>query len=336
GSGCSSTDTASEHSADEGGGGGSGPPGDPPSGSGPPPGPPPGPAEAAFRRLRCQRVLARRDGVFRPAVVKQLRRGHDLGVQFAGDRGITFLEGGLLWGDPPQVVLDATPPAGALGVGTAVCARLDPQETLYRPGTVVEVSAKPPSYRVRFAPPPPAPPVWVPRSGLRLLRPPWPPQGPPDPPRPEEDEEPPLPRGPEDAEVSKLSSAPRPGPAPGVAGGGGVAAPAAPHPAPAPGGGPAGTPQPKYKKGDVVCTPNGIRKKFNGKQWRRLCSRDGCTKESQRRGFCSRHLSMRTKELEGLPEGRPGPPGPPAPGGGQRGGSADFEWDETSRESDGD
>ncbi|NXT68182.1 CIC protein, partial [Chaetops frenatus] len=141
----------------------------------PPGAPPAAPAlEAAFRRLRCQRVLARRDGVFRPAVVKQLRRGHELGVQFAGERGLTFLEGGGFLGDPPAVVLDATPPAGSLGVGTAVCARLDPAETLYRPGTVVEVSAKPPSYRVRFAPPPPAPPVWVPRSGLRLLRPPWP------------------------------------------------------------------------------------------------------------------------------------------------------------------
>ena len=50
----------------------------------------------------------------------------------------------------------------------------------------------------------------------------------------------------------------------------------------------------KFKKGDIVSAPNGIRKKFNGKQWRRLCSRDGCTKESQRRGFCSRHLSMKS------------------------------------------
>lgn len=49
----------------------------------------------------------------------------------------------------------------------------------------------------------------------------------------------------------------------------------------------------KFKKGDVVSTPNGIRKKFNGKQWRRLCSKEGCTKESQRRGYCSRHLSMK-------------------------------------------
>lgn len=49
----------------------------------------------------------------------------------------------------------------------------------------------------------------------------------------------------------------------------------------------------KYKKGDVVSTPTGIRKKFNGKQWRRLCSKEGCTKESQRRGFCSRHLGIK-------------------------------------------
>ncbi|KAK4473918.1 hypothetical protein MN116_003242 [Schistosoma mekongi] len=53
----------------------------------------------------------------------------------------------------------------------------------------------------------------------------------------------------------------------------------------------------RFKKGDVVKTPNGVRKKFNGKQWRRLCSREGCTKESQRRGFCSRHLSMKGKEM---------------------------------------
>lgn len=60
-------------------------------------------------------------------------------------------------------------------------------------------------------------------------------------------------------------------------------------------GGPASASTPnKFKKGDIVSAPNGIRKKFNGKQWRRLCSRDGCTKESQRRGFCSRHLSMKS------------------------------------------
>ncbi|XP_066158424.1 protein capicua homolog isoform X3 [Euwallacea fornicatus] len=55
----------------------------------------------------------------------------------------------------------------------------------------------------------------------------------------------------------------------------------------------------KYKKGDVVSNPNGIRKKFNGKQWRRLCSKENCNKESQRRGYCSRHLSQKGNGLRG-------------------------------------
>ena len=49
------------------------------------------------------------------------------------------------------------------------------------------------------------------------------------------------------------------------------------------------------KKGDIVTKPDGIRKKFNGKQWRRLCSRDSCRKESQGQGFCSRHQMQRSE-----------------------------------------
>ena len=55
--------------------------------------------------------------------------------------------------------------------------------------------------------------------------------------------------------------------------------------------------QQKYKKGDIVQMETGVRKKFNGKQWRRLCSREGCNKESQRRGYCSRHLSLKGKSI---------------------------------------
>lgn len=53
----------------------------------------------------------------------------------------------------------------------------------------------------------------------------------------------------------------------------------------------------RFKKGDVVATPSGIRKKFNGKQWRRLCTNESCSKESQRRGYCSRHLSQKGNSL---------------------------------------
>lgn len=50
----------------------------------------------------------------------------------------------------------------------------------------------------------------------------------------------------------------------------------------------------KYKKGEIVCQPGGIRKKYNGKQWRKLCTKGSCNKESQKQGFCSRHLSLQT------------------------------------------
>lgn len=58
----------------------------------------------------------------------------------------------------------------------------------------------------------------------------------------------------------------------------------------------------RYTKGQVVVMQNGVRKKYNGKQWRRLCSKGDCTKESQRRGFCSRHLSQRGKVYNMPPE----------------------------------
>lgn len=47
----------------------------------------------------------------------------------------------------------------------------------------------------------------------------------------------------------------------------------------------------RFKKGDIVESESGVRKKYNGKQWRRLCTL--CSKESQRRGYCSRHLNQK-------------------------------------------
>lgn len=44
----------------------------------------------------------------------------------------------------------------------------------------------------------------------------------------------------------------------------------------------------------------GIRKKFNGKQWRRLCGMNQCQKESQRHGFCSKHLSQMREPMQRL------------------------------------
>lgn len=60
-----------------------------------------------------------------------------------------------------------------------------------------------------------------------------------------------------------------------------------------------------------MVTPSGIRKKFNGKQWRRLCckvinNKEKCNKESQRRGYCSRHLSLKGTGLRGPTNTFPG------------------------------
>lgn len=55
-----------------------------------------------------------------------------------------------------------------------------------------------------------------------------------------------------------------------------------------------------------MVTPSGIRKKYNGKQWRRLCSKKDCNKESQRRGYCSRHLSLKGSGLRGPTNTFPG------------------------------
>ncbi|XP_077564080.1 uncharacterized protein LOC144179555 isoform X4 [Haemaphysalis longicornis] len=99
--------------------------------------------------------------------------------------------------------------------------------------------------------------------------------------------------------------------------------------------------QQKYKKGDIVSTPNGIRKKFNGKQWRRLCSKEGCTKESQRRGYCSRHLSLKGKSGGGgaavrkgsAPAATSSGQQPPFSAGALRVVGGGREWEESSRES---
>eukprot|EP00118_Oscarella_pearsei_P024794 m.306812 g.306812 ORF g.306812 m.306812 type:complete len:314 (+) comp41601_c0_seq1:93-1034(+) len=78
----------------------------------------------------------------------------------------------------------------------------------------------------------------------------------------------------------------------------------------------------RYKKGDTVVTATGNLKKFNGKQWRRLCAAPGCNKESQRRGLCSRHMQQAKSDYDRTSEEPPSPTdssvdvavaGPPVP-----------------------
>ena len=60
------------------------------------------------------------------------------------------------------------------------------------------------------------------------------------------------------------------------------------------------------KKGEIIITPEGIKKKFNGKQWRRLCGVEDCWKESQKCGLCSKHLNSPTPPQIAIPRRVPG------------------------------
>ncbi|XP_078507452.1 protein capicua homolog isoform X2 [Lissotriton helveticus] len=388
----SSTDTASEHSADleeEGDKSRFDP--QSPLVSWPP-------AEYDLRQLKSLRVLGRRDGMFQPGVVKQIRHNQDLGILFVGDRCTTYYNN-VQNMDQVNVILDAAPVPGAVSLGSAVCICITQDEMTYQEGVVLEMNQKAGSYRVQLIKTASSPlrqepeSVWVSRANLRLLRTPWwkAPEARETPLKDSDENRKPVaafmlssaatvitatPADPsaciaaglaaelkhlEDAEVSKFSFSVPPTeeklllpqrqilsppksppfsanimlsrlhdqPSPLLSQDGGSRSSSVSLDKCSTPGSRSRTPltaaQQKYKKGDVVCTPNGIRKKFNGKQWRRLCSRDGCMKESQRRGYCSRHLSMRTKEMESLSEGR---------GSALREGSTEFDWDDTSRDSE--
>ena len=60
------------------------------------------------------------------------------------------------------------------------------------------------------------------------------------------------------------------------------------------------------KKGEIIVTPEGVKKKFNGKQWRRLCGVEDCWKESQKCGLCSKHLNSPTPQPISMPRRVPG------------------------------
>uniref|UniRef100_A0A3B1KL38 Protein capicua homolog n=1 Tax=Astyanax mexicanus TaxID=7994 RepID=A0A3B1KL38_ASTMX len=396
---CSSTDTASEHSADVEVVAGHP---DHHSNLQAQAGPtalqdslPAGLSEALAKGLKNQRVLARigheSPGVFHAGVLREVIREQGyVEVQLNGEKSLCkYPFRGTT--ETVDLILDAPPPGQApVAIGTRVCVPFgcgtpgsEGAQQWYREGQVTQVDPHPAvtyPYRVQLREDPAdekerraaeeegrgttAQGVWVSRQSLRLLVPPWDLELPLQLEKERERErvilQQPAPE--EDMEVSHFSMAQiREGGLPSVMGSKslpsqhrpilskptdylsphlsvvrGIPAPLGPHLASGVGSGssssssrsrtPLTAAQQKYKKGDVVCTPTGIRKKFNGKQWRRLCSREGCSKESQRRGYCSRHLSMRTKEMEaggGVGRDRSGASRT----------SSEFDWDETSRDS---
>uniref|UniRef100_A0A8W8KR95 HMG box domain-containing protein n=1 Tax=Magallana gigas TaxID=29159 RepID=A0A8W8KR95_MAGGI len=313
-----------------------------------------------------QRVLAKRDGLYQPGQISDIRQNRHIGVLFDSDKNTVYFNDVMDQRAQFDIISDHSPMAMVTNVGSKVCVRIIPEENYYYEGVIIDKKSQPVSYYVqiqghhedKFRDP-----QWVSRAVLRLIQPPWyedlqnlPEQQEAPTPlstmafplqlqmphhqiahhhyAPQLEISPPLqgrmersPSLPQSTSIERGESSEDEMKSEDIDFDSGLSTPRSGSATPGSGcrsqGGSGGNRPPpkkrefsrsrsvqscessrsstprspsstqKYKKGDVVSTPNGIRKKFNGKQWRRLCSKEGCTKESQRRGYCSRHLSMK-------------------------------------------
>lgn len=303
-----------------------------------------------------QRVLAKRDGYFRPGVIEVVQLCRHIGVRFDDCIDLIYYHD-ILDLKLHQIISDNSPMRRMISIGLKVCVRINLKENVFYEGYVMEMKNQPVPFRVRIKTMDNnVEDHWVPRASLRLLQPPWYEdleemvpeiETPPPPPQLSA----PMPLASHHPAVPTMSPSPRLERPVSVAhsnmsnsmergdssedemrnedvdfDSSGLSTPRSGSATPGSRSqsdkdrskqppkkresarsrsaqsesSRASTPRSpnsaqRYKKGDVVTTPNGIRKKYNGKQWRRLCGKEGCTKESQRRGFCSRHLSLRGK-----------------------------------------
>lgn len=293
-----------------------------------------GPLSLKFRKSqnidlsewKGQRILAKKGNAYWPGVIKDFQSEGNVGILFDEGREVHFYSD-ILEGRSFDVISDYSPPANAIRIGVIVCVRIDPEACEFYAGRVVDRKQLPASYLVALDIKPHAfveDSVWVSRANLRLLLPPWFEDlfsgqseleqcGAIDAVNAVDVNE-------EHEEIADSNFTPSSNPVDwdvkfAVSDSGSidprVGSKAMNQCELGMSDGMLPTPDldsstrqrssmymgQKYKKGDVVFTPHGIRKKFNGKQWRRLCSKDGCSKESQRRGYCSRHLSLKGKGL---------------------------------------
>lgn len=279
-----------------------------------------------FNEWKGQRVLAKKNGVYLPGIIKLITNNLQVGVLFDGTNGVEMF-GSV--GRSLDIISDYSPSTSSVHIGLRVCIRIDPESSEFHVGQILEKRPQPISYLVALDVE--GQQLWVSRANLRLLQAPW----------SEDIEEQEI-----ASIISKGSGEMMPGKdeqkasskeevcEKGSSFESGLSTPSSGSITPGnksqPGSGdsdsyssltfagqstrtgktnrshsstsvessistPRSLSTAKYKKGDVVTMPNGTRKKFNGKQWRRLCAKEDCNKESQRRGFCSRHLSLKGK-----------------------------------------
>lgn len=247
--------------------------------------------EVTLDALKSTQVLGRHKNVFKPGTVITCRPNGEIGVAYDDDGQKTHIFT-LNKPDCFEVIPDETPPPTAVKVGSQVCARLNKDEDAFTVVTVMEIKDRPLQYLVKvFESDIDAKGIskWVSRTDIRLIQ-----------PilnmsfvehdsetRPKSREETDSAMSDtdfsaddhelEEAFTSQRQTSSSRSSTPHSRGSARSSRTPTPH---------------IYRKGQVIVTPNGFRKKYNGKQWRKLCMMEGCDKESQKKGYCSRHLTQ--------------------------------------------
>ena len=232
--------------------------------------------------LTCKEVLGKQGDYYAPGVITKFQEGGEVVVIFDSDDSVPFtfdLATGIR-----DVINNEAPDKSKVDVGHNIVARVAQDEDLFVKAIVLEIKDRPLKYKVQLLHSREGSNIkWVTRSDVRILK------------SPlelvqkdnfgDEETDSAVSETEIDLEVDEVfttklrmqqqqqsssrSSTPQ-------SRGSKSSRSATPH---------------TYKKGEIVVAPDGFRKKFNGKQWRRLCSAHNCEKESQKKGLCSRHLS---------------------------------------------
>jgi len=246
--------------------------------------------ELTLDTLISTQVLGKQRKFFKPGTVVNCRTNGEIEVSFDddGQKPCTF---NINKTDSFDVIPDVTPSPTAVKVGSQVCAKLNKEEDTFTVVSVIDVRNKPLQYLVKvFENDADSKGItkWVSRSDIRLVQPIVSTNAPEiesnltcksreetDSAVSDTD------YSADDHELEEVFTSQRPTSS---------SRSSTPHSRGSARSSRTPTPH-SYRKGQVIVTPNGFRKKYNGKQWRKLCMIDGCDKESQKKGYCSRHLT---------------------------------------------
>lgn len=240
--------------------------------------------------LTSTQVLGRCKKLFKPGSIISCRPNGEVEVSFDDDAHITY-HFDLADMDSLNVIPDVTPSPHGVQIGGRVCARLNKEEDAFTIVNVMEIKDRPLQYLVQvFENDTDSKGIskWVTRTDIRLLQPILSgdfSQQESAAARIKQQEETDSAMSDtdysvEDHELEEVFTSQRPS----------SSRSSTPHSRGSTRSSRTPTPH-NYRKGQVITTPNGFRKKYNGKQWRKLCMVEGCDKESQKKGYCSRHLT---------------------------------------------